>query len=188
MQDQQPHDPWYRIFDRVYAEFHATLCRSAARLIGPRLRRRVDAEDIVQSVFRTFDRRNTAGECEFEDTSALRSYLLEITANKVRSQAQTHGAKRRNVACEVEVEGSANVPVSTVTRLTPAESAAIRDEIQFLTRKFSQRNLDILQLRFEGHTTPDIAELIGCSRWTVRRVLNGFGTCWQQRDQQICGG
>lgn len=180
-------DMWYRVFESVYAEFHSTVCSFAARLIGKRLRRRIDAEDIAQSVFRTFYRHNAAGECDFENTRALRSYLFKMTANKVHCQAQMHGAKKRDIGCEVELDGSGNASLVPVLDASPAESAALLDELRFLTRGFSQRDLMILQLCLEGHTTPDIAVFTRCSRWTVRRVLDSFGARWQQRAGQIGG-
>jgi DNA-binding NarL/FixJ family response regulator len=47
----------------------------------------------------------------------------------------------------------------------------------------SPRDLKILQLRFDGHASSEIAEEVDCFRWTVRRVVEGFGLRLLQRSQ-----
>lgn len=185
MHVKQPPDPWYHAFDKVYGAFHASLCRSARRLMGSRLRRRVTEEDVVQSVFRTFYRRNSNGECEFDHTGALRNYLWTIMTNKVRRYAERHHAQIRNVMSEIEMEGSPQTSLIRDQRPGPEEWAVVRDEIRVLTRGFVPRDLKILQLRFDGHASSEIAEQVGCSRWTVRRVVEGFGLRLQQRSQDM---
>jgi RNA polymerase sigma factor (sigma-70 family) len=185
MQLQQPSGPWYHAFDQVYGAFHASLRRGARRLMGSRLRRRVTEEDVVQSVFRTFYRRDSNGECEFDHTGALRNYLWKIMTNKVRRYAERHHAQIRDVMSEVEMEGSAPTTECQDRQPGPDEWAVVRDEIRVLTRGFVPRDLKILQLRFDGHASSEIAEQVGCSRWTVRRVVEGFGLRLQQRSQDL---
>ena len=184
MQVQQPSDPWYHAFDQVYDAFHASLRRGARRLMGSRLRRRVTEEDVVQSVFRTFYRRDSNGECEFDHTGALRNYLWKIMTNKVRRYAERHSAQIRNVMCEVEMEDPHRRRIPD-RQPGPDEWAVVRDEIRVLTRGFVPRDLKILQLRFDGHASSEIAAQVGCSRWTVRRVVEGFGVRLQQRSQDL---
>jgi DNA-binding NarL/FixJ family response regulator len=135
MCDEQPHDSWYHNFDEVYRRFCETLRSAAEKLVGPRLRRRVDADDIVQSVFREYHQNNSGGTCKFDNPR----------------------------------------------QPTPDQWVAATDEIQFLPRGFSRRDLKIVRLCAEGHTSPEVARLLRCSRWTVRRVLDGFGTRLQRR-------
>ena len=65
-----PPGRWYHAFDKVYDAFYVSLRHGARRLMGARLRRRVAEDDVVQSVFRTFYRRDSKGECEFDHTGA----------------------------------------------------------------------------------------------------------------------
>lgn len=181
MRTTTPHEPWYLVFDRVYDRFQATVRRRAAQLIGKRLRRRVDDEDVAQSVFRTFHRRTTNGECAFDNTRALCGYLLEITSSKVNDLVKAHNAKMRDVWREVELPSSLDVRVPTASYAPPGELAALRDEFDYVTRDFSPRDLEILRLCLQGYATPEIALQTDCSRWTVRRVLNAFRTNWLNR-------
>jgi RNA polymerase sigma factor (sigma-70 family) len=166
---------WYHSFDRVYDAFHASLRRGARRLISRRLRRRVAEDDVVQSVFRTFYRRHARGECEFDHTGALRNYLWKILGNKVRRYAQRHHAQLRDVMAEVEPGDSGWMVELPDGRPGPEAVVILRDEISYLTRGFLARDLRILNLHFAAYSSEEIAQRVGCSRWTVRRVVEGFG-------------
>jgi RNA polymerase sigma factor (sigma-70 family) len=181
MCDEQPHDSWYHNFDEVYRRFCETLRSAAEKLVGPRLRRRVDADDIVQSVFREYHQNNSGGTCKFDNTRALHNYLRTVMDNKVRNQAQFHNAKKRGVMLEESVVASGEISALQPRQPTPDQWVAATDEIQFLPRGFSRRDLKIVRLCAEGHTSPEVARLLRCSRWTVRRVLDGFGTRLQRR-------
>ena len=103
--------------------------------------------------------------------------------NKVRKYAERHRAQIRDVMSEIELDASAQAAKFADQHPGPEEWAVVRDEIRVLTRGFVPRDLKILQLRFEGHASSEIAEQVGCSRWTVRRVVEGFGCRLQQRSQ-----
>jgi RNA polymerase sigma-70 factor, ECF subfamily len=168
-------DPWYRDFNAVYQRFFGTIRCAAHRLMSPKLRRRVDADDVAQSVFREFYQRDSDRQCDFENTTAVRSYLWAIMANKVRNAAQFHRAAKRNVMLE-ESAFSHVTRAHGQSRLPPSDQwVAVADEVEYLTRGFSPRDLEILRLSMEGHGTPHIADAVGCSRWTVRRVLDLLG-------------
>jgi RNA polymerase sigma-70 factor, ECF subfamily len=187
MRTSEPQSRWYYVFEDVYEAFSRPLRRGARKLIGSRLRSRVSEDDIVQSVFRTFHRRNNNGECQFDHTCALRNYLWTVMTNKVHKHAQFHRAKKRDLERQVTIDASGNrVPLAD-RRPSSEELAALRDEIESLTRGFLPRDMEILKLHFEGHTSPEIAARVQCSRWTVRRVLVGFGDRLRQRLQESGG-
>jgi DNA-directed RNA polymerase specialized sigma subunit len=48
------------------------------------------------------------------------------------------------------------------------------------------RHLDICRLFYEEElSSPEIADRVGCSRWTVRRVLDEFGA---RLSKHLCEG
>src|SRR6478752_4543985 len=61
------------------------------------LARRVDPEDIVQSVFRTFFRRAAEGHYTVPDGEEIWKLLLVIALNKVRAAGAFHRAAKRDV-------------------------------------------------------------------------------------------
>ena len=58
---------------------------------------RVDPEDIVQSVFRTFFRRATLGQYTVPEGEELWKLLLVIALNKVRATGSYHRAAKRDL-------------------------------------------------------------------------------------------
>ncbi len=185
MPNGQLPDPWYRDFNAVYRRFFETIRSAADRLMSPKLRRRVDADDVAQSVFKEYHQRDVDCECEFEDTTAVLNYLWAIMANKVRNVAQFHKAAKRSVMIEESAIGSGIVTCCRSRRPSADQLVAASDEVEYLTRGFSRRDHQILRLSVKGHTTPEIAATVGCSRWTVRRVLDTFGTRLGQRLESL---
>ncbi|MEZ6125085.1 MAG: sigma-70 family RNA polymerase sigma factor [Planctomycetaceae bacterium] len=151
--------------ERLYSRYGERLRRLADHRLGGDLRQRVDADDIVQSVFRTFFRRAVQGDYELPDGEELWSLLVVIGLNKVRGQAVRHRAQRRDVSRtthtgDVEVDDSGLM----VLRL------AIDDLL--MTLPASHR--EIIELRIDRYEVGEIAEVTKRSRRTVERVLQQF--------------
>jgi hypothetical protein len=72
----------------VFARYAQRLVRVAEQHLSRKLAGRVDGEDVVQSVFRTFFRRSAAGEFRIDNSGQLWRLLVTITQRK----AQTLGA------------------------------------------------------------------------------------------------
>ena len=157
------------------------LCAVAQSQIDRRLAGRVGAEDIVQSVFRTFFRRSRNGQFQIDHAGALWRLLVRITLNKVQHQRDRHHAARRNVAAEVHLESGEVSPEAIAHEPTPAEAAALSDEIESTLAGLQAPEAEILRLSLQGYTPSEIAARVQCSRWTVRRVLNRIGHRLQAR-------
>src|SRR5262245_46342185 len=81
------------VFDR-YIERLLALARAR---INAQLRRRVDADDVVQSAYRSFFVHAENGEYSLGESGDLWRLLAQITINKLYSQVEKHTAARRNV-------------------------------------------------------------------------------------------
>lgn len=66
----------------LFRRFVDQLAAKAHRHLSPTLRRKVDAEDIIQSVYRTFFRRVRQGEFELDHWGSLWGLLTRITVRK----------------------------------------------------------------------------------------------------------
>src|SRR5579871_2208187 len=78
------------------------LVHMARGRISQRLASRVDAEDIVQSVFRTFFHRVKDGQFVFADQDDLCKLLVRITLHKTLRQVAFHKAAKRDPGQETE--------------------------------------------------------------------------------------
>jgi DNA-binding CsgD family transcriptional regulator len=64
---------------------------------------------------------------------------------------------------------------------SPEEVASLLGELEAVLAGFQQSEAEIVGLRLQGHSSSEIAGQVGCSRQTVRRVLNRVGHRLQTR-------
>jgi RNA polymerase sigma-70 factor (ECF subfamily) len=161
--------------EELFHHYAAELWRLADRRIGDWLRRRVEADDVLQSVFRTFFVRNAKGEYAIEDTTSLRRLLVQITINKVRRQVEFHKAKKHNIDAEVDVDGP-NQGLEFLARSPVAgEADMLLGELKEVVTDLDQDQAEMLGWVLAGESLTDVASRLGCSRFTVRRVLDRIG-------------
>jgi RNA polymerase sigma-70 factor (ECF subfamily) len=158
------------LFDR-YARRLVAL--AAARLDG-RLRAKVDAEDVVASVFRTFCRRLEAGQVRGQDEAGLWKLLAQITVRKCYRQAHRLFAARRDVRREAAPAGApcgADLPEAAAPDPTPDEAAALVDLVEQLRAGLgSERKRQVLDLTLQGYTVAEISDRVGFYERGVARA------------------
>src|SRR5262249_11157232 len=76
----------------LFARYAHRLAVLAERHLSDNLAARVDGEDVVQSVFRTFFRRCARGEFQIDSSAQLWRLLVKITVRKARAKARQHTA------------------------------------------------------------------------------------------------
>lgn len=152
----------------LYSRYASRLLELAKRRTGSELGQRVDPEDIVQSVFRTFFRRASEGSYQVPDGSTLWKLLMVIALNKIRSLADYHRALKRDVRRTV----GAQEPQS---RDSEWESLNILQmTIDDLTGTLPETHREMIRLRIEGYGVNEIAERVERSKRTTERVLQAF--------------
>ncbi len=175
--------------------FRQRLCGLVEREMNKRYQSREDAEDIVQSVFRTFFRRATEGEFQFEHVGALWKLLQTLARRKILKHVEYHEAEKRSPGKEQAFEG--DLPEQRAP--TAREAQLLGDALDLVLQNVSQteasifrlqlngyqiweivtrilENLEppypeILALRLQGHTEQQIAEKLGIGREAVRYKL-----------------
>ena len=154
----------------LHQRFAGRLLRLAEEQLSGRLRRREDADDVVQSVFRTFFRRAASGEYSVQHSGALWRLLAYITRRKIGHVRQRHEAAKRDVRAEVDLDRvEADLAASGPTQ---EELAALLDEIEYLRAGFAPWQVAIVHAFLEGRSVADISRQVHRSRCAVRQVLN----------------
>src|SRR5262245_17674967 len=152
-------------------QYGAALERVAEKHLPAGLRRRVGAEDVVQSACRTFLRRAAGGEFHLADSNGLWRLLCAITLTKVREQARFHLRRRRDLGQEVSLDAVAGAAHPAVAGPSPAEAAEFADQFRQLVSSLDAEEQQIVDLKLQECTNDEVAERLGCSERTVRRVL-----------------
>ena len=134
------------------------------------LSRRLEPDDIVQSVFRRFFRRVSQGDYDVPAGEELWGLFLVIALNRIRAAEAFHRASKRDV----------RVTVPDVVPHTPAEAARGHDEtaytvlqmtIQDALERLQPGQRQMLELRVQGYEVAEIATQTGRSKRTVERNL-----------------
>ncbi len=153
------------IFDRYLARLLA-LARSR---IGPKLKRRVDAEDVVQSAYRSFFVHAKNAEFELSKSGDLWRLLARITLNKLFGQIEKQTAAKRSIDQEASADPSLASLVAPEP--SPAEVVAIAEILQLVVSDLAPNEQLILTSRLQGRSVEEISGSINKSGRTVRRQL-----------------
>jgi RNA polymerase sigma-70 factor (ECF subfamily) len=157
----------------LYKRYAQRLQRLAQKNTGSDLAARFDAEDVVQSVFRTFFRRVQKGFYDLPAGEELWRLLLVISLNKIRALAVHHRAQKRDVTTTLAPDRR------TMSQVVDADA----DDLAFWSlRLVVSEALDdlpdvqqrMILRRIDGCQVEEIATETGRSKRTVERVLQNF--------------
>ncbi len=151
----------------LYTRYAARLLEFSDRATGDYLLSRIDAEDIVQSVFRTFFRRVSDGQYLTPDGEELWKLLLVISLNKVRDASDFHRAKKRDVSQTKPLgshESTGSIEPSVVLRMT----------IEDMLVSLPEAHREIVRDRIDGYEVAEISARTSTSRRSVERILQSF--------------
>jgi DNA-directed RNA polymerase specialized sigma24 family protein len=162
----------------LFQAYGPKLLALARRQLSSKLSRRVDPEDILQSVFRSFFSRQ-AGTVRTADE--LWGYLIQITLNKVRRVGRRFATQKRDQAKE---EYGQTIKELLSTEPTSCDVVIMSEELAWLQRQLSSSQRQCLELRLLGHETAEIAAECKTTDRTVRRWLRGIGELLQFRQAQ----
>jgi RNA polymerase sigma-70 factor (ECF subfamily) len=164
---------------RRYAKRLRQLIRSKC---SAALARRLDADDILQSVFHAFFKGAKGGCYQVPAGEELWPLLLVIALNKIRTQGSFHRAAKRDVRLTCGLEDS-RVLKQAVQELETHEPVPL---LQLVANEALERippsMREIIQLRMAGHEVEEIAQLVGRSKRTVERILQ---TCRHQLSELL---
>jgi RNA polymerase sigma-70 factor, ECF subfamily len=147
---------------------YANRLRALARTnCSPGLARRVEIEDIVQSVFGSFFRGASRGDYDVPAGEELWKLFLVIALNKIRAKGAYHHAAKRDVRLTAGGEGLAETPAEQ----DEAAYAILQMTIDEALDQLPPQHRQMLVLRIEGHEVAEIARQVARSKRTVERIL-----------------
>jgi RNA polymerase sigma-70 factor (ECF subfamily) len=174
-----------RAAEQLFESYAGRLVALARSRLSEKLARRLDAEDVVQSAFRSFFDGLRQGQYDLPDRGDLWRLLVSITLHKVYRQARRHSAGKRDLDRERPLGDAPERWPVAVQQLaeepTPAEATALAEEVEVLLGGLSPVQREVAELRLQGHTQNEIAEVVRRSQRTVRRWLEEIKQHLEQR-------
>ncbi len=154
------------LFDRYVARLTALVRARLSR----RLARRVDAEDIVLSAFRSFFVAAGDGRVAAPDSDDLWPLLVVLTLRKLARQAERHQSQRQTIRRETEADFQL-LAAAISGDPAPEQAVVLEEELDQILGRLPKGDRDIVSLRLQGRTPSGIAAELGCTDRTVRRAM-----------------
>lgn len=158
--------------EELFAHYSQRLSRLAEEHLSRKLSGRVEGEDVVQSVFRTFFRRSAQGEFKIDSRAQLWRLLVKITVHKARMQGRRHTAAMRHVDAEQHGDDMEWLLTLADRSPGPEETVILMDQIEDLLRGLPSLYCQVLEQRLQGSSVAEISTQLGISRQTAYRMLN----------------
>lgn len=172
---------FHRYFDKLIAQ--------AQRKISRKLARRVDAEDVVMSAYRSFfSCARDPGEL-LKRSGDVWGLLMCITLRKVCTQAHRHSRKKRGMDQEEHARFDDESLVGLLESSTPdpAVEVALEEEYERVMNEQEGRDRLILERWLGGEDSESIADDLKVSERTVRRVFKSVKETLKKRLENESG-
>ena len=135
------------------------------RLLGI-LKSKVDADDIAQEVFAAFFAMADRDEIKWKERGDLWRLLAGIAINKVKQQFDRYSTSKRDLRVESPLAARLEVGEHDVNELAELVDHVLSSEKPLVVK--------VLNLRLAGFSFEEIAERVGRSTRTVRRLLESL--------------
>jgi len=157
----------------IFQRFARRLMAFARRNLGRGVRRKVDEEDIIQSVFATLAEIQAKKQPDLESSDELWGLLARLTRRKCVKYRRRFFAQRRDIRRESRPADELDERhyEFEVEQPLPDETVAAQDVIEYVTRGLDETQRGICLLRLAGYSIQEISSKMECSERTVYRVL-----------------
>jgi RNA polymerase sigma-70 factor (ECF subfamily) len=160
-----------RVAGEIVNRYAALLYTVVVRRLSGGLARRVDPEDLLQSVWKDFFTRSGDRVYQVEKPGDLRALLCTFARNKVRKKVRYLTQQKRHHAREVLVDRDGDLADCQARQLSPDDLVALADEVGSVLARLKEDERQAARLLLDGRSTAEIAAELGCAERTVRRKL-----------------
>jgi len=144
--------------------------------LSQKLSRRIDAEDVVLSAWRSFFVAARHSRLHVPDDDNLWPLLVTLAIRKLQRQAQRHQAECRSIEQEISFESADAWQEIASSEPTPEHAAQLTQDIETLMMRLDSVDREILTLRLQGEELEAIAIEVKCSERSVRRAMQRIRT------------
>lgn len=147
----------------------------ARRRLDPRVRAKVDPDDVVQAVFDEFFRRCRSGEFQLAEWDNAMAMLAVMTSRRCAWEARWYTAARRDVRRElVEVHpepGPGKLDAVRGSTAAPDQGVLLAETFEQVMGQFTATDREVVRLALLGISVAEIGQQLGRAPRTIYRVL-----------------
>jgi len=160
--------------DELFARFTGRLIGLARNHLDTRLRHKIEPEDVVQSVYKSFFLRYGEAILGTESWDGLWSLLTVITLRKCADRVRYHKAQRRDLAREAAgPAGTAEHALwaeAAGREPTPEEAVGLAEAVEQLLRGLDEHERPVIEMSLQGYSTQEISDRLSRAERSVRRL------------------
>jgi RNA polymerase sigma-70 factor (ECF subfamily) len=154
----------------VFRRFARQLVALARQRIHQQLAPKVDAEDVVQSAYKSFFVRLREGGLRASSWDNLWYLLTLITLRKCADRVAHFQTRRRNVGREAPNAAAEPWREAVSREPRPEEAVVLAETVEELFRLLDEAERPVLELSLQGYSSAEIAERLGRAQRSVRRL------------------
>ena len=159
----------------LFTRFASRLVALARSRMDARVKQKVDPEDVVQSVYKSFLMRAADGRFEFDNWDSLWTILAVITLRKCGHRVEYFRAACRDVRREQAPAANSDESISSFEAIArepePTEAAELTETLERVMQQLDDREQQMFMVRLQGYSTAEIAAQVQRTDRTVRLVL-----------------
>jgi RNA polymerase sigma factor (sigma-70 family) len=160
---------------QLFHQYSWRLVCLARKRLDARTLQKVDPEDVVQSVFRSFFRMRVDGELAAWPADHLWNLLATITARKCAKRVRYFRAAVRNVQRESctspGVGGSESRLDLPGSEPTPEEALLLLEIVEEMMRGLDAKGRQLVTLYLQEYSSSEIADMVGLSSRSVQLLI-----------------
>lgn len=160
----------------VFSRYAAKLLALSRAHLSRLVQSKVDADDVLQSVLRSFFQRQRQGSMEIANWDGLWGMLVRITLRKCGRNVERYTTARRDVRREQFDSPDANQALAAWAAVarepTPEDVCTLRDSVEAVMRRLDATARSVLELRLQGFGVREIAEKMEFTERTVFRKID----------------
>ncbi len=171
----------------VFLRFSRRLVGLARLHLDSRARAKLDPEDVLQSVYKSFFLRAAEGRFHLDGWGDLWSLLVVITLRKCGRVRQHFRTARRDVGAEIaQAVGTEQADVWEVLAAgpTPFDAVLLAELVERLHQSLPPRDRAVAALALQGHSAAEIVEQTGVPQRSVYRALENVRTFLESQDRE----
>jgi RNA polymerase sigma-70 factor (ECF subfamily) len=168
----------------VHRRFSVRLIALArSRLFDRHLRQKMDADDIVQSIWRTFDRRHRLGQFEVASWEGLWALLMVLTIRRACKWVQKLGAAKGPLGKEVALDATNgrrgdDQPAAAFALAddnpTPEEVHLLVESVKERLAAMPAKKRKVVEMGLAGFRNAEIGSAVGRTEARVRQILDNL--------------
>jgi RNA polymerase sigma factor (sigma-70 family) len=165
----------------IVQRYFARLAELVSRSVSPRLRRRIDAEDVALTTFHSFCQRLAEGRFQLDGRDDFWRLLVRIALNKGRKEVAAHLTQKRDTRRDRATAADERTLIDVLDRRTPTpdEAAIMAEEMGRLLDRLPADIRPIAVWKFEGFTNGEIAAKLDYTVRTVERKVRLIRQAWE---------